>query len=235
MAACGPDLLTVKNGRPLCIDENVGQSLNVARIADRTCRGAVLAGLRNDGLGDVDLAVEYVARDFQVHRTRRAVEGLARRHSDHVRHAFRAGNCRSELGDGGHQLDVRQILQRAHLVLGRRTLTTDVQNRALRTEGGGDARDRIGAAGTGGCDHAAELARLARITVRRVRGHLFMANVDDANALIDAAVVDVDDVAAAQGEYRVHTLIFQCLGNQVPAGYHARVATLALQSIFGGR
>src|SRR5450755_3591074 len=73
------------------------------------------------------------------------------------------------------------------------------------------------------------------LPVCRVRGHLFMANVDDANALIDAAVVDVDDVAAAQGEYRVHTLIFQCLGNQVPAGYHARVATLALQSIFGGR
>ena len=89
--------------------------------------------------------------------------------------------------------------------------------------------------GPGGGDHAAELAGLARVAVGRVRRDLLVAHVDDADALIDAAVVDVDDVAAAQREDRVHAFVLERLGDQVAAGDHARVAALALQSIFGGR
>ena len=145
------------------------------------------------------------------------------------------GNRRGELGDGRHQLDVRQILQRSHLVLRQRTLAADVQDRALGAERRGDAGDGIRAAGTGGRDDAAELAGLARIAVGGVRGDLLVAHVDDADALIDAAVVDVDDVAAAQREDRIHALVLQRLGDQVAAGNHARVAALPLQGVFGGR
>ena len=132
-------------------------------------------------------------------------------------------------------VDVRQILQRAHLVLGHRALTADVQDRAFGTKSRGDAGDGIRASGSGGRDHAAKLAGLARIAVGCVRGDLFVAHVDDADALIDAAVIDVDDVASAEREYRVDTLVLQRLGDQVAAGDHARVAALALQGIFGGR
>src|SRR6202041_1847963 len=235
VAARGPDLLPVKDGRPLRIDEDVGQFLDVARVAHRPRRRAVLAGLGDDGLVDVDLAVENVARNFQVHRTGGAVEGLAGGHGNHVGDAFRAGYRRGKFGDGSHQLDMRQVLQRAHLVLRQRALAADVQNRALGAEGGGDTGHRIGAPRSRRRDDAAELAGLTRITVGRVRGDLFVAHVDDANTLIDAAVIDVDDVPAAQRENRVNTLVLQRFGNQVAARDHAGVAALALQSVFGGR
>ena len=68
VAAAGPDLLAEENRRPLGIDEEIGELLDVRRIADRFGRGAVLAGLRQHGLGDVDLAVEHVARDLEIAR-----------------------------------------------------------------------------------------------------------------------------------------------------------------------
>src|SRR3546814_7516870 len=67
---------------------------------------------------------------------------------------------------------MRQVLQRAHLVLGQRALAADVDDRALRPEGVGDARDGIGAAGTGGGDDAAGLAGLARVAVGGMRRRL---------------------------------------------------------------
>ena len=84
-------------------------------------------------------------------------------------------------------------------------------------------------------DDAAELAGLTGIAVGGVRGDLFVTHVDDANALIDAAVIDVDDVPAAQREDRVDALVLQRFGDQVAPGDHAGVAALALQGIFGGR
>ena len=123
---------------------------------------------------------------------------------------------------------MRQVLQRTHLVLGERALTADVQDGALGAEGRGDAGDRIRAARARGRDDAAELARLARIAVGRMRGDLLVAHVDDADAFIDTAVIDVDDVAAAQGEDRVDTLVLESLGYQVTTGDHAGVAALAL-------
>jgi hypothetical protein len=92
---------------------------------------------------------------------------------------------------------MRQILQRAHHVLGQRTLAADMQDRALRAEGRRDAGHGIRAARPGSGYDAAELARLAGMAVGGVRGDLFVAHVDDADALIDAAIIDVDDVAAA--------------------------------------
>src|SRR3546814_14198068 len=95
---------------------------------------------------------------------------------------------------------MRQVLQRAHLVLGQRALAADVDDRALRPEGVGDTRHGIGAAGAGGGDDAAGLAGLARVAVGGMRRRLLVASVDDADALVEAAVVAVDDVAAAPGE-----------------------------------
>jgi hypothetical protein len=130
---------------------------------------------------------------------------------------------------------VRQILQRSHFVLGQGALAADMQNRTLRTERGGDARDRVGATGARSRDHAAELARLPRVAVGRVRSHLLVPYVDDTNALIDAAIIDVDDVAAAKRKDGVHTFVLQRLCDQMAAGNHARVAALPLQGIFGRR
>ena len=82
-----------------------------------------------------------------------------------------------------------------HAVLGLRGLAADVQHRTLRTERGGDAGDRVGAARAGGGHHASESPGLARVAVRRVRRDLLVAHVHHVDALVEAAVVDVDDVA----------------------------------------
>src|ERR1700679_344341 len=110
-----------------------------------------------------------------------------------------------------------------------------MKNRALRPDRRGNARARIGATGSCRGDHAAELARLPRVAVRRMRSHLLVPHVDDANAFIDATIIDVDDVAAAKREDGVHTFVLQRLCDQMPAGNHVRVAALPLQGIFGCR
>ena len=95
----------------LGIDENVSQLLDVIRIADGLCRRPIVTRLRNHRPGDIDLTIENVTGDFQVHRTRGAVESFTSRHAHHVRNALCARHARCELGDGRHHVNVRQVLQ----------------------------------------------------------------------------------------------------------------------------
>ncbi len=231
VAASHPDLGAQQHRRPLGPHQDVGQSLDVGRIADRLGRGAVSAFARDDRRFAWDLAVENVARDLEIGGAIGAGEAFARRHRDHVGDPLGAAHPGGELGDRRHHVDVRQVLQRAHLVLGQRALAADVKHRAFRAKGRGDAGDRIGAAGPGGGDHAAELAGLARIAVGGVGGDLLVADVDDADPLVEAAIVDVDDVSAAQREDRVHALVLQRLGDQMSARDDLSGAVLPDQGI----
>ena len=180
-------------------------------------RGAVVAGLGDDRVLERHLGVEDVAADLEERRARRAGHRLAEGHRAHVRHALGVYDARRELGDRRHDVDVRQVLERAHLVLVERSLAADQQHRALGAERVGDAGDRVGRARAGGDDGAAGPAGHARVAVRGVGRHLLVADVDDLDALVDAAVVDVDDVAAAEREDRVDPLGLQGLGDQVAA------------------
>ena len=186
---------------------------------------------------DVDLAVEHVARDLEVGRTVGAVEALARGHRDHVGDALGRHHGRGELGDRLHHVDVRQILQRRPSSTGASALWPPMcEHRALGAERGGDAGDGVGAAGAGGRHHAAEPAGLARVAVGGVRGGLLVAHVDDADALVDAAVIDVDDVAAAQREDGVDALGLERLGDEVAARDDvAASGALLLQRVVGRR
>jgi hypothetical protein len=118
----------------------------------------------------------------------------------------------------GHHVDVRQVLQRPHLVLGVCPLTADQQHGGLRAEGVGDSGDGVGRPRAGGDDRAAGLAGDARVAVGGMGGHLLVPYVDDLDALVDAAVVDVDDVAAAQCVDAVDALGLEGLGDEMTAG-----------------
>lgn len=83
-------------------------------------------------------------------------------------------------------------------MLGEGALAADQQHRGLRAEGVGDTGDGVRRARTRGDDRAAGFAGEAGVTVGGMGGDLLVADVDDLYALVDAAVVDVDDVAAAQ-------------------------------------
>ena len=207
-----------------------------ARIADRAGRGAIVSGLRD----------APPCRRRSRGRARRAgsrdrpapsapAKHFARRHRDHVGDPLGREHGGGELGDRLHHVDVRQVLQRAHLVLGERALAADVQHRALGAEGGGDAGHRVGAARARGRHDAAELAGLARIAVGGMGRHLLVADVDDPDALVEAAVVDVDDVAAAQGEDGVHALVLERLGDEPAARDDIGIEALPVQRVRGGR
>ena len=127
---------------------------------------------------------------------------------------------------------MRQILQRAHFVLGQGALPANMKHRAFRAKCRGDTGYRIGAAWTRGRDNTAHLARLAGITIGRMSSDLLVAHVDNADAFIDAAVIDIDDVAAAKREDGVDTFILQRPRHQMATGHHAPVAYLPLQCIF---
>ncbi len=110
VAARRPHLLAEQDRRPLGIDQNVGEPLDVFRVADRLGRGAIMAGPRQHRTGDVDLAVEDVTRDFEITRAVGAGEALACRHRDHVGDALGRHHRRGEFGDRLHHLDMRQVL-----------------------------------------------------------------------------------------------------------------------------
>ena len=181
--------------------------------------GAVVARLRDAGLGQPDLGVEDVARDLQEGRARRAVEALAERHGRPCRRRARSsGTVAANLVIGVIMSTCGRSCSEPILCWRERALAADEQHRALGAEGVGDAGDGVGGARAGGDDRAAGLAGHARVAVGGVRGDLLMADVDDLDALVDAAVVDVDDVAAAEREDRVDALGLQRLGDQVAAG-----------------
>ena len=220
-----------------------GRSLLTRRSASRsTSAGSpidfggrpVAPGLGDDGRLRRHLAVEHVARDLEVARPGRAREALAGRHRHHVRDALGGGHGRRELGDGSRDVDVREVLERAHLVLGEGALTADVEHRALGAERGRDAGHRVGETGARRRHDAAEAPGLAGVAVRGMGRDLLVADVDDADALVDAPVVDVDDVPAAEGEDGVHPLAPEGAGDEVAARYDVAAPVLGGEGVGGG-
>ena len=95
---------------------------------------------------------------------------------------------------------------------------------AARAEGVGDARHRIGDAGAGGDGRHAYVSGGARVSVGGVRRRLLVARVDDADVLVDAAVVDALDVPAAEGEEHLRALLLHHAGDHVAAVYPAHAS-----------
>ena len=78
-------------------------------------------------------------------------------------------------------------------------LPTDDQHGRLRPESIGNAGDRISSARTGGDDGDARLASDARPGVGGVRRGLLVPHVNDFDAFVEAAVVNVNNVPPAEG------------------------------------
>ena len=235
VTAAVPDLGAEQDAGPLGVHQQIGELLDIGGIADRAGGGPVVPRGGDDRLRELDLAVQHVARDLEIRWPPGAVVALARRHADHVGDPLGRGHAGRELGDRRHHVDVRQILERAHLVLGKGALAADVQDRGLGAGRAGDPGHGVGAAGAGGGHHAAEPAGLPRVAVGGMGGDLLVAHVDDPDAFVQAAVVDVDDVPAAEREDRVHAFVLERPGDQVTAGDDVGVGALPLQRIGGGR
>ena len=194
-----------------------------------------MIGGRDARLGGINARIQHVARYLQERRSGRAVVTLAKRHAHHVGDPFRAWHRRRELGNRLHHVDVRQVLQRSHPMLRERALAADQQHRALGAKRIGDAGHRVGRARSRRDHRASGLAGDSPVAVGGMGRDLLVAHVDDLDAFVQAAVVDVDDMAAAQGEDGLDALVFERLGNQVAAGnFLLRVGTHALRRAGGG-
>ena len=111
------------------------------------------------------------------------------------------------LGNGLEHIDGAGDLLKVALECGAvRRGAADEQHGATVLVGGGDGGDGVGDAGAGGNDSNAALAGETRVGLGGVAGHLLVADVDDVDPFVQAAVVDVLDVAAGEGEDDVDPL-----------------------------
>ena len=178
-----------------CVRKRLGRLLDERGVPLRAPLRAI--GRRQLQLLFLHPPEQDVRRDLKEDGAVAAGERRAERLCQVVRDAVRERDGRRPLGDRPHHLGVRQLLKRAHLVLGHAAPAADMQNGTLGTERGGNAGDGIGATGASRRYDATEPAGLARVAVGGVGSHLLVADVDDADALIEATIIDIDDVSAA--------------------------------------
>ena len=121
------------------------------------------------------------------------------------------------LRDGPQQVDLLHLLERAEPAQAERRRAADEQHRAARGVGVGDAGDRVGDAGPRRHHRHADVAREPRVGVRGVRGRPARgACPPPAMLLGEAAVVDRQDVAAAQREDVAHARLLERARHEVP-------------------
>ncbi len=92
------------------------------------------------------------------------------------------------------------VLERAHVGEGARAGAADDDHRDAAALGVGDGGDGVRHAGARGDSAHARSPGDARVAVGGVAGRLLVPDVDDADAVVEAPVVDGLDVAAAEGE-----------------------------------
>ena len=217
-AAAGPYLGAKQDTWPLRGDQDVRQPLDVIRVPERPGRAPVSAGGGDARTRQRDPGVQHVSGDFEEGGTGRSGMGFPAGHGDHIRDALSPRHGRGELGHRSHHVHMRQILERSHLVLAERALPADHQDRAFGAERVGDTGHGVGRSRPRRRHDAARSAGLPGVAVGGVGRHLFVPDVEDPDAFVQASVVDVDDVPAAQREDHVHAFVLERLGDQASAG-----------------
>src|ERR1700686_814170 len=126
-------------------------------------------------------------------------------------------NRSRELGYRGHNFDVRQVLERAHLVLVERSLSTNEQHRALSPKGVRYTGNGASRARPSGYYRAARYSGAPGVTCGSGGGALLVMGGNNCYGFAETAGVDVDDVSAAQSENYVDTFGLESLGHEMAA------------------
>jgi len=165
----------------------------------------------------LDRSHEQIDRDLDEDRPRPAGERVPDGGGEHLGDLARLGDRPRALGDRPQQIDLLDLLERAETAQPERGRAPDEEHRAAGGVGIGDAGDRVGDARARGDQGHADVAGEARVGVGGVGAGLLVAHVHHLHALGDAAVVDRQDVAAAEGEHVAHARLAQGARDQVPS------------------
>ena len=181
-----------------------GRAMNVAR---RNRRQAVLDLREQEIDGDLDEDRPRPAGERSANRGRQRLGDLAR-----LRDGPRA------LRDRPQQRHLLHLLEGAEAAQAERSGAPDEEHGTPRRIRVGDAGHRIGHARPRRDDRDAEIAGETRPGIRGMRSRLLVAQIDDADPLAEAAVVDRQDVAATQREHVAHARLREDTRDEIAAG-----------------
>ncbi len=207
--ATGHDQRLLGRGQELsCLPDDVGVGLD-------TSLGAVAGGESDVVL--LHPAKEHIGGHLQEDGAVAAAEGMAEGHSHILGDAGGVVQAAGPLGQGSQELHLVHLLEGALLEIAQGAAAADEQHGAAVLVGVGHGGDGVGDAGAGGDHRHAALAGGPRPALGGVAGRLLVTDVDHLDVLVNAGVVDGLDVAAAEGEDDVHSLLLEAAGHQIAA------------------
>jgi len=114
---------------------------------------------------------------------------------------------------------VIHLLEPAFEQLPDRGLASDEQHGHLGSKGVGHSRDRVRYPRPRSDHRHSRNPGQPGPGVRRMSRRLLVSHVDDANVFIQAAVVDVHDMAAAEGKYGFDPFLLEGFRHQLSTGH----------------
>ena len=138
---------------------------------------------------------------FEKRRSGNPAHGVANRHLDVLANAIGLVAGVRPLGDRLHHRDVVHLLERTTTEVVERSLASEHQDRGVGPPGVRHPGHAVGDTGACGKDRNADLAGIQPSPgISGVHRRLFMANIDDLDALVNTAIIDAHDVAAGERE-----------------------------------
>ena len=165
----------------------------------------------------IDGVEQHIERKFNKYRAGPAAQRVAVGLGHSFGDVLGALDSEGGLGEGPEHLDLRHLLQRAHALCFQRRGPAQQDHWAARLVGVGHSGNGVSDTWPGGDESHAYIARQSRVGVGGMGGGLLMPEVDDGDVVVQAAVVDRRDVAAAEGVDGADALGRQRAGDEFAA------------------
>jgi len=177
-----------------------------------------------------DFDAEHVGRNLDVDGARLAEVAGRPRHRlvQLAQYLLRHARGSRQADHGTQDVDVRDVLERAHVDLRPRRAAADQQHRHAGYRGVGDGCHGVGDAGSSGDHRHRGRARQLGVGMRHVGRGTLVPDIDDADAEAGGMVPDRLDVAALQPEHPVDASSLQEARNLGGAASLVRVEVIRL-------
>ena len=203
--------------RLLRLAQRLHQRGDLARIAERAAVHDRAAGVAPIDQVLVDLLVEHVAGAIDVDRAGLAGDRLLQREVDLLRNALQVQQAIDVLVAAAHQLDLVDLLEHLAAELADRARAAERHDRAAIDQRVGHAGDQVGHAGTGRRHADARHLLQPAIGLAHERRRLLVADIDHADAFLDAGRLGSQHRAAHDVEDVLDAFLLQAPGDDFAA------------------